>query len=77
MIFLKSAGPGFLMNKFDASNAIFIHPDKPRRGREVSRQAPYRTSRAGRWADSDRINIESLAAQRRRVRVKSVYGAAS
>jgi hypothetical protein len=41
MILLKSTGPGFLMNKFDAFISIFIHPNQPRHRREVSRFAQY------------------------------------
>ena len=39
LIFLKSTGPGLLMDKFDATIAIFIHPNKPRPREEVSRCA--------------------------------------
>lgn len=45
MIFLESLGPGFLMNKSDAFISIFIHPNQPRLGGEVSRFAQYSSAR--------------------------------
>jgi hypothetical protein len=41
MIFLESAGPSFLMNKFDALISIFIHPNQPHALGEVSRFAQF------------------------------------
>ena len=56
MIFLESTGPHFLMNKFDALISIFIHPNQPRRRREVSQFAAIFNQRLDANSDGALVN---------------------